>query len=73
MLRRILAGASRAALIALLGLGVASVVPAAAQQPQSNLSAAAVAAPSGPMVRNEMPRAGARFKDSATPRFKDRN
>ena len=71
MLRGVAVGASRAALIVLLGLGVASVAPSWAQQPESNMTAAAVAAPSGPVVRYEMPRAEARFRDSEAPRFTD--
>ena len=70
MIRRFTAVASRAALVALLGLG-ATAVTASAQQAQSTSVAAAQVVDAGPRVR-EMPRAEARFKDSAAPRYKDR-
>ena len=73
MIRRMTVLASRAALLAVVGLGIAAVAPASAQQSASNSSVASVVAPetqSGPRVR-EMPRAEARFKDSAAPRYKD--
>jgi hypothetical protein len=74
MIRRMAVFASRATLMLFLGLGIAAVAPASAQQDASNSSAPAqLGAPetqSGPRIR-EMPRAEARFKDSAAPRYKD--
>jgi hypothetical protein len=67
---RFTAALSRVAFIALLGLG-ATVATATAQQSQTQSSAVAVQpTESGPRVR-EVPRAEARFKDSAAPRYKD--
>ncbi len=68
---RIVPRALRAALIALFGIGIASVAPAAAQQPQSAAAPVSFASQSGPRVRADMPRAEARFSNAAEPRYKD--
>jgi hypothetical protein len=71
MTGRIVPRALRAAVIALFGIGIASVAPAAAQQAQSSASPVALASQAGPRVRADMPRAEARFSDAAAPRYAD--
>jgi hypothetical protein len=72
MTGRIVPRALRAAVIALFGIGIASVAPAAAQQAQSSASSpVALASQAGPRVRADMPRAEARFSDAAAPRYAD--